>query len=142
MGDMGAAKPILAAAGLAIVLGALVAAVVPAGGYMVAVAAAACGFATWILPLLGAASWWHAERRRRPRKLPSLAVVGHVIVILVLAAMPTVAGILLAIIALVSGEGASWAWSGLGAIAALWMSVAIGGHFVSQKTKPAKPQPR
>ena len=142
MGDMGAARPILAAAALAVALGVLVAAVVPSGGHIVAVAAAVCGGATWILPLLGAASWWYAERRRRPRKLPSLAVVGHVIVILVLAAMPTVAGILLAIIALVSGEGASWAWSGLGAIAALWMSVAIGGHFVSRRTKPAKPQPR
>ena len=141
MGDMGAARPILAAAALAVGLGVLVAAVVPSGGHIVAVAAAVCGGATWILPLLGAASWWHAERRRRPRKLPSLAVVGHVIVILVLAAMPTVAGILLAIIALVSGDGASWAWSGLGAIAALWMSVAIGGHFVSRRTKPARPKP-
>jgi len=141
MGDMGAARPILAAAALAVGLGVLVAAVVPSGGHIVAVAAAVCGGATWILPLLGAASWWYAERRRRPRKLPSLAVVGHVIVILVLAAMPTVAGILLAIIALVSGEGASWAWSGLGAIVAFWMSVAIGGHFVSRRTKPARPQP-
>jgi hypothetical protein len=138
---MGPAKPILAAAGLAIVLGVLVAAVAPAGGYIVAVAAGVCGFATWVLPLLGAASWWYAERRRRPRKLPSLAVVGHVMVILVLAAMPTVAGTLLAIIALVSAEGASWAWSGLATIATFWVSVAIGGHFISRGSKPAKPRP-
>jgi hypothetical protein len=139
---MGAAKPVLAAAALAIVLGVLVAAVVPGGGHIVAVAAAFCGFATWLLPLLGAASWRYAERRHRPRKLPSLAVVGHVIVIVVLAAMPTVAGILLAFIALVSAEGASWAWSGLATIAIFWVSVAIGGHFVSRGSNPSKPRSR
>lgn len=136
---MEAAKPVLAAAVLAVVLGLFFAAAVPNGGHVVAFAAAVCGGATFILPLLGAASWWYAERRRRPRKLPSLAVVGHTIVIVILAAMPTVAGIFLAAIAFIFAEDASWAWSGLAAIAAFWGAVAIGGHFIRRGGKPAQP---
>jgi len=93
------AKPVLAAAALAIVLGLLVGAMVPTGGDIVADATALCGLATWILPLIGVALWSYA--RHKPRGRSSLVAVGYSILIIVLAAMPTVAGVLLAVIAFV-----------------------------------------
>jgi MFS family permease len=131
------AKPVLAAAALAIVLGLLVGAMVPTGGDIVSDAAALCGLATWILPLIGVALWSYA--RHKPRGRSSLVAVGYSILIIVLAAMPTVAGVLLAVIAFVFARQTSWAWSGLAAIAAFWMVVAIAGRLVGRGTKPATP---
>ena len=90
-----------------------------AGGALV------CGVATWIVPpLLFAAPW-----KKKPRS--SLAAVGRTIGTLVIAAILSAAGVLLALLAFAFAQDTSLARFGLLAIAAFWVClgtmIGIGG---------------
>jgi hypothetical protein len=94
-----------------------------AGGALV------CGLATWIVPpLLFAAPW-----KTKPRS--SLAAVGRTIGTLVIAAILSAAGVLLALLALAFAQNADLAWYGLLAIAAFWLLLVTGSYIGSRRSR-------
>jgi hypothetical protein len=84
-------------------------------GDVLAVGALVCGLATWIFPPLRIAM--------SRKKKSSLATVGFFIGVFVVIACLSAAGLLLALLAFALAERTSFAWYGLYAIAAFWMSV-------------------
>jgi len=98
---------------------------VPGSGRMIDIGAVVFGLATWIVPpLLMALS--------RNKKRSSLESVGFTIYLLVVAACLSAIGLSLALLTLVFAQDANWAWLGLLAIAAFWVSGGIG-IYVSQR---------
>ena len=94
-----------------------------AGGALV------CGIATWIVPpLLFAAPW-----KKRPRS--SLAAVGRTIGTLVIAAILSAAGVLLALLAFAFAQSTDLAWYGLLAIAAFWVLLVTGSSIGSGRSR-------
>ena len=84
-------------------------------GDVLAGGALVCGVATWIFPPLRIA----LSRKKRS----SLAAVGFTIGVFVITAFLSAAGLLLALLAFAFAERTSFAWYGLYAIVAFWMSV-------------------
>jgi hypothetical protein len=85
-----------------------------------AIGAALFAAATWIGPLVHMALW--------KRQRSSLAKVGQVIGLLVLAVCLSGAGLALALLTLLLSQHARWGWYSAAAIAAFWISFAV---FVS-----------
>ena len=71
--------------------------------------------AAWVVPPVR----YLLSFRRKPRD--SLAVVGRVIGLVVLAAILSVVTLLLAVLTLTFTQHAGWGWFGLGAIALYWL---------------------
>jgi hypothetical protein len=94
-----------------------------AGGALV------CGVATWIVPpLLFAAPW-----KEKPRS--SLAAVGRTIGTLVIAAILSAAGVLLALLAFAFAQTTDLARYGLLAIAAFWVLLVTGSYVGSRRSR-------
>ena len=92
----------------------------PAFPDLIAIGAAIFGVATWIIPWLRYSWQW-----RTPPKT-SLAGVGRVIGLLVLAGCLSATALLLALIAFVLAERTFYAWIGLGAAIGFWLALAVG----------------
>src|SRR5215475_16121160 len=86
---------------------------------VLAVATAAFAVAAWVVPPLR----YLLSFRRKPRD--SLAVVGRVIGLVVLAAILSVVTLLLAVLTLTFTLHAGWGWFGVGAIALYWLAFVI-----------------
>jgi hypothetical protein len=82
-----------------------------------AIGAAVFAAATWIGPLVHMALW-------KPQR-SSLAKVGQVIGLLVLAACLSGVGLALALLTLLLSQHAGWGWYSAAAIAAFWISFAV-----------------
>jgi hypothetical protein len=93
-------------------------------------AAAACGLATWIYPLSLIAFSWN----QKPRS--SLAAVGFTIHLVVVAACLSAAGVAFALLTFVFAQRADWAWLGLSAIAAFWVSGGALIYFGGRRSAP------
>ena len=115
---MAVVRPIFGAALLATVLGLILELVVPASGRVIDIGAAVFGLATWIVPLLLTAMSWNKKRS-------SLASVGFTIYLFVVAACLSAVGLSLALLTLVFGQEANWAWIALLEIAAFWLGGGI-----------------
>jgi hypothetical protein len=112
-------RPILVVAWLVPVRGLILEFFVPASARMIDIAAAVCGFATWIVPLLLIAMTWN----KKPRS--SLAVPGFVILLFAVAAFFSAMGLSLALLTFVFAQEANWAWWALLAIGSFWLLLAI-----------------
>jgi len=112
-------KPVYAVALLVVVLSLLSELLLPGGDRLVAIAALACGVATWVAPLLGIALSWN----QKPRS--SLAGVGVSIRIFVVAACFSAGGVWLALLTLVFAQDRTYAWIALLLIGAFWLWVAV-----------------
>jgi hypothetical protein len=115
-------KQILAAALLATVLSLIFESVIPASATVIAIVAAICGLATWIVPLLSLAVYSYRDRAG-PRPT-SLASVGRGIFVVIAAAFFSVIGLPLALVTIALAPDPYWAWLALLAIAAFWV---LGG---------------
>jgi hypothetical protein len=82
-----------------------------------AISAALFAAATWIGPLVHLALW--------KRQRSSLAKVGQVIGLLMLAACLSGAGLALALLTLLFSQHVGWGWYSAAAIAAFWISFAL-----------------
>ena len=111
-------KPVYAVALLAVALSLICELLVPGGDRFVAIAAVACGVATWVAPLLVIALSWN----QKPRS--SLAGVGFTIRIVVVAACFSASGVWLALLTLVFAQDRTYAWIALLLIGAFWLWVA------------------
>jgi hypothetical protein len=89
----------------------------PAFPDLLAMSAAIFGVATWVIPPVR----YLLSFRKGPRD--SLSVVGRVIGLFVLAAMLSVAGLVLALLTLVYTDRTFWGWVGLGLSAAFWLAL-------------------
>jgi hypothetical protein len=87
----------------------------PAFGRIIAISAAVCGFATWIVLALGLAycQFFVPKIRTKANAVLSPRTASQLFVI-VAAAWISAAGLLLAVVALVVGYSANWAWVGIG----------------------------
>ncbi len=112
-------KPVYAVALLAVALSLLCELLVPGGDRIVAIAALACGVATWVAPLLVLALSWN----HKPRS--SLASVGFTIRIFVLAVCFSAGGVWLALLTLVFAQDRTYAWLALLLIGVFWLWVAV-----------------
>lgn len=121
---MAVVRLILVAASIATVLGLIRVAFVPASGRIIDIGAAIFALATWVVPPLLAAKSWNKKRS-------SLASVGFVIGLFVVAACLSVMGISLALLTLLFTKDANWAWPALLTIAAFWVSVFSLSYFGS-----------
>jgi hypothetical protein len=128
---MAVVRLILLAALLATVLGLICVAFVPASDRIIDIAATSFALATWVAPPLLAAKSWNKKRS-------SLASVGFVIGLFVVAACLSVMGILLALLSLFFTKDANWAWPALLTIAAFWMSAISLSYFGSRRSTPAR----
>lgn len=90
----------------------------PAIDDIFAIAAAVFAVATWVVPPVR----YVLSFRKGPRD--SLSVVGRVIGLFVLAAMLSVAGLVLAIATLVFTVRGFWGWLSVGLIVAYWLALA------------------
>jgi hypothetical protein len=86
---------------------------------VLAIATAASAIATWFVPPVR----YLLSFRRKPRD--SLAVVGRVIGLFVLAGLLSAIGLVLAILRLAFSDRTGWGWFGLGTIAMYWFTVAV-----------------
>jgi hypothetical protein len=111
-------KPVYAVALLAVALSLLCELLVPGGDRIVAIAALACGVATWVAPLLVLALSWN----QKPRS--SLAGVGFTIRLFVVAVCFSGSGVWLALVTLVFAQDRTHAWLALLLIGAFWVWVA------------------
>ena len=112
-------KPVYAVALLAVALSLLCELLVPGGDRIVAIAALACGVATWVAPLLVVALTWN----QKPRS--SLAGVGFTIRIFVVAVCFSASGVWLALLTLVFAQDRTYAWLALLLIGVFWLWVAV-----------------
>jgi hypothetical protein len=112
-------KPVYAVALLAVALSLLCELLVPGGDRIVAIAALACGVATWVAPLLVIALSWN----QKPRS--SLASVGFTIRIFVVAVCFSASGVWLALLTLVFAQDRAYAWLALLLIGVFWLWVAV-----------------
>jgi len=112
-------KPVYAVALLIVVLGLLCELLMPGGDRIVAIAAVACGVATWVAPLLVLALSWN----QKPRT--SLAGVGFTIRLFVIAVCFSAVGIWLALLSLVFAQDRTYAWVALLLIGLFWLWVAV-----------------
>jgi uncharacterized membrane protein YbhN (UPF0104 family) len=90
----------------------------PAIDDALAIAAAVFAVAAWVVPPIR----YLLSFRKKPRD--SLAVVGRVIGLFVLAAMLSAAGLALGIVTLVFTERDFWGWFSIGLIGAYWLALA------------------
>ena len=91
------------------------------------ITAAAFAVAVWVIPPVR----YFLSFRRKPRD--SLAVVGRVIGMFVLAGLLSAAALVLAVSTLAFSRHAAWGWFGLAAIGAYWIPLGIAvtvSHFV------------
>jgi hypothetical protein len=116
---------ILKVALLATALGLMLELFVPGSRRIIAIGAAVFGVATWIVPPLLMALFGNKKRS-------SLQSVGFTIYLLVVAACLSVVGLSLALLTLIFAQEANWAWLGLLAIAAFWLSGMIS-LFVAER---------
>jgi peptidoglycan biosynthesis protein MviN/MurJ (putative lipid II flippase) len=112
-------KPVYAVALLIVVLSLLCERLVPGGDRIVAIAALACGVATWVAPLLVLALSWN----QKPRT--SLAGVGFTIRLFVIAVCFSAVGIWLALLSLAFAQDWTYAWIALLLIGLFWLWVAV-----------------
>jgi uncharacterized membrane protein YbhN (UPF0104 family) len=91
----------------------------PAIDDVLAVAAAAVAVAAWVVPPV---RYVLSFRRRKPRD--SLAVVGRVIGLIVLTAILSAVGLVLAILTLAFSDRSGWGWFALAAIGVYWLAFA------------------
>src|SRR5438067_1308970 len=112
-------KPVYAVALLAVALSLLCELLMPGGDRIVAIAALACGVATWVAPLLVLALSWN----QKPRS--SLAGVGFTISLFVVAACFSASGVWLALLTLVFAQDRAYAWLALLLIGIFWLWVAV-----------------
>ncbi len=112
-------KPVYAVALLIVILSLLCELLVPGGDRIVAIAALACGVATWVAPLLVLAISWN----QKPRT--SLAGVGFTIRLFVVAFSFSAAGIWLALLTLVFAQDRTYAWIALLLVGVFWLWVAV-----------------
>jgi len=112
-------KPVYAVALLVVVLSLLCELLMPGGDRIVAIAAVACGVATWVAPLLVIAISWN----QKPRS--SLAGVGFTIRIFVVAVCFSASGVWLALLTLVFAQDRTYAWIALLLIGVFWLWVAV-----------------
>ena len=107
----------------------------PAIDNVLAVTTAVFAVAAWVVP----PARYVLSFRRMPRD--SLAVVGRVIGLVVLAAILSVVALVLGILTLMFSERSSWGWFGLGAIGAYWLAFAafllISDHFARPRRHKA-----
>jgi hypothetical protein len=129
-------RPILAAASLVTALGLICEIFVPGSGRMIDIGAAVFGAATWVVPLLLMARYWN----HKPKS--SLASVGSMIGLFVVAACLSVIAISLALLTLVFARDANWAWPTLLAIAAFWVSGVIALNIGSRGSRKAREVPK
>jgi hypothetical protein len=123
-------KPVYALALLAAALSLLCELLVPGGDHLVAIAAVACGVATWVAPLLVLALSWN----QKPRT--SLAGVGFTIRLFVVAACFSAAGVWLALLTLVFAQDRTYAWIVLLLIGVFWLWVAVMLVVGDRRRKP------
>jgi len=90
----------------------------PATDDVLAVATATFAVAAWVVPPVR----YMLSFRKKPRD--SLAVVGRVIALIVLAAILSAIAVALAILTLMFSERSGWGWFGLGAIGVYWLAFA------------------
>ena len=83
---------------------------------VLAISAAVFGVATWVVPPVR----YLLSFRKKPRY--SLAVVGRVIALLVLAGCLSVATLLLVLLTFLFAPRLGWAWLGLGAVIGFWLA--------------------
>ena len=112
-------KPVYAVALLIVVLSLLCELLMPGGDRIVAVAALACGVATWVAPLLVLALSWN----QKPRT--SLAGVGFTIRLFVVAVCFSAGGVWLALLTLMFAQDRNYAWLALLLIGLFWLWVAV-----------------
>jgi hypothetical protein len=89
----------------------------PAVGDVLAVATATSAVAAWVVPPLR----YSLSFRRKPRD--SLAVVGRVIGMFVLAGLLSAVTLLLAVLTLAFSKHAPWGWFGIAAVGAYWIAL-------------------
>ena len=91
----------------------------PAIDDVLAVSTTMFAVATWVVPPVR----YLLSFRRKPRH--SLAVVGRVIGLFVLAGLLSAIGLVLAILTLAFSDRTGWGWFGLGTIVMYWFAVAV-----------------
>jgi hypothetical protein len=99
----------------------------PAIDDILAVSAAVFAIAAWVVPPVR----YLLSFRRKPRD--SLAVVGRVIGMFVLAGMLSVVALVLSLLTLAYSRHSGWGWFGLAAIMTFWLIFAtvlvVGDHY-------------
>jgi hypothetical protein len=125
-------KPVYAVALLVVVLSLLCELLLPGADRLVAIAAVACGVATWVAPLLAIATSWN----HKPRS--SLAGVGLTIRIFVVAACFSAGGVWLALLTLVFAQDRTFAWVALLLIAVFWLWVAAMLYLEDRRREPGE----
>lgn len=114
-----------------VALGVIVELVVPASARVIDIGAAVFAAATWIVPPLRFAT----HKSKKPGS--SLAAVGFTIHIVVLAAVLSAIGLILALLTLVFAGGGDWAWRAIFAIVAFWVAGCAVIAF-GRRSQPAK----
>ena len=132
---MAVVRLILGAALLATALGLIFLFVVPGSGRVIDIGAVVFGVATWIVPLLLMALSGNKERT-------SLQSVGFTIYLVVMAMCMSAVGLSLALLTLIFAQQAYWAWFGLSAIAAFWVSGGIGIYVGQLRHRRARADSR
>jgi uncharacterized membrane protein YbhN (UPF0104 family) len=103
----------------------------PAIDVVLAVATVTFAVAAWVVPPVR----YVLSFRKKPRD--SLAVVGRVIGMFVLAAMLSAVALVLATLTLMFSDRNGWGWFGIGAIGAYWVAfvafLLIGGCFARRR---------
>jgi hypothetical protein len=120
---------------LATALGLIFLFVVPGSGRVIDIGAVVFGVATWIVPLLLMALSGNKERT-------SLQSVGFTIYLVVMAMCMSAVGLSLALLTLIFAQQAYWAWFGLSAIAAFWVSGGIGIYVGQLRHRRARADSR
>ena len=129
-------KPLYGVALLVVALSLLCELLVPGGDRIVAIAALACGVATWVAPLLVLAISWN----QKPRS--SLAGVGFTIRLFVVAACFSASGVWLALLTLVFAQERTYAWVALLLIGVFWVWVAVMLVVGDRGRQPGQEGPR
>ena len=109
----------------------------PAIADVLAVATSVFAIATWVVPPVR----YLLSFRKKPRD--SLAVVGRVIGMFVLAALLSGVTLVLALLTLVFTDRGFWGWAGLGTIAVYWLAFATSlpiSDYLSRRNKQASGQ--
>jgi small basic protein len=124
-------------AAILIVLGVIAEFAVPDSARVIDIGAAVFAAATWIVPPLRVAT----HKSKKPGS--SLAAVGFTIHVVLLAAVLSAVGLVLAVLTLVFAGGGDWAWRSILAIVAFWVAgfALIANGRRSQPAKADQPPP-